>query len=705
MIKSVKLYSILALAALMLVVASCRKDKRTGWNTQLLVPIASSTLSLTNLIKDSASVKVNSDSSLTLAYQSSLYSFNLANQIIQIPDTSIGQKFTLDSLTLPNQYFTYRTSLGYLAITMLDSPGTAAIGNLILLENGSTANVPGLNGFSPGDFVFSAADYFDSAILVHGEINVWVVNNLPVALNGGTAYVKNGDGTSVAGPVSLPHVNAHDSAYLHINVDNIRITSQLVFSVTNLSTAPSNGPVPIDTSNSITLKMFITNMHVSEAWAKFPAQNVVGVTEDVTVPIGDRKFTYIDARSGHLGIHIFNSVPQPLYLEYTLVGAYDNRDRPLVEYTTVPAAPPGGRSTVDTTLDIAGYSINLTGKDGNSFNTYTQRVVARIDSTGITQHITLADSLNIRYDLQGIAPNYIKGYAGRDTISTIDSSSFNFLSVFKSGSIDLKEVNMKFSVANGLGVNGQVVINRLTALNSTNGQQKTLTGSVVGQPFNIARATDFPLTPSINNFNINSNNSNIKDLLGILPDKLLYDVQVKTNINGNDQQYRDFAYLQSNLDINLNAEVPLSLIASHLLLRDTINFNLANSSTNVAGISDGVINVITENKYPIEPILTMVIYDENWNAVDTLLSNQVVNAGLLDNYCKVNAPARTVVPVYVNQDRMTRIKTGRYAVITADFSTASNNANCNGQHLTIYSSYNLGITLSAKFNYKISAQF
>lgn len=81
----------------LIVMPSCKKGQSTEWNTQLLIPIASTNLSLQNLVKDSSLV-VNKDSSLTLAYQSSLYQFNLANQIIKIPDTAIGQKFTLDSL-------------------------------------------------------------------------------------------------------------------------------------------------------------------------------------------------------------------------------------------------------------------------------------------------------------------------------------------------------------------------------------------------------------------------------------------------------------------------------------------------------------------------------------------------------------------------------------------------------------------------------
>ncbi|MDB5149084.1 MAG: hypothetical protein JWQ57_3104, partial [Mucilaginibacter sp.] len=60
---------------------------------------------------------------------------------------------------------------------------------------------------------------------------------------------------------------------------------------------------------------------------------------------------------------------------------------------------------------------------------------------------------------------------------------------------------------------------------------------------------------------------------------------------------------------------------------------------------------------------------------------------------------------YVNEARMNKIKLGKHAIITADFSTVSNNATCNGKHLKIYANYTLGITLTAKFNYKVKTGF
>ena len=79
----------------------------------------------------------------------------------------------------------------------------------------------------------------------------------------------------------------------------------------------------------------------------------------------------------------------------------------------------------------------------------------------------------------------------------------------------------------------------------------------------------------------------------------------------------------------------------------------------------------------------------------------MVEAGQLNNTCKVDKSMRTKIPLYVDEDRMEKLKTGRYAIIIADFSTTKNNTTCNGQYLKIYSDYNLDITFTARFNYDV----
>lgn len=688
-------------------ISSCKKDARTQWDTEMLVPIANTNLSLNNLVKDS-SIKTNpADNSLILSFNRSLYSFSLADQVVNIPDTSIGQRFTLDSLLLPNQTIPFNLTMGLLAQNMLLSPNSAirVLGQVLIAQNGGSMQIPPVTGFTSDIFAFDGSAFFQTATLSRGRLTVAVNNYFPVAISNAILQVSNSSTGVVVLTDTIPYIAAHDSIFKFIDISGKTIEGQMNIKLINLDSPGSgNDVVPIDTSNYVKLWISLSDMYASDAIAIFPSQDILKTTQEITQIIDNRKLTYIDARRGELHVYMTSSIQQPLQLIYVLDGAYDKSGNPLRAVTSIPASPSGQTVTIDKAYDISGYSINLTGKDGTKFNTYTQTVIAHTDSTGQLAHITSADSLQIRYVIKDIAPNYIKGYLGTDTLSQADTSSFEFLNMFKSGSIDLEDVTMKIGIDNGIGVDGEVRINNLTAESANNGS-KTLTGSIVGQPLVINRATDFPFHSAYNEFTINSSNSNIKELLGILPNKLRYDVRVKTNVNGNTGQYRDFAYLESALKLSLNAEVPLSLIASHLVLKDTFGFDLSNTNTNVAGISDGVINLIAKNKYPIEAVLTMVMYDESWSPVDTLVIDTRVAAADLNNSCRADAFKNTKIPLYISEDRMTNVKRAKHAVVTADFSTVSNNTTCNGQYLKIYSDYNLDITFTARFNYKVQTHF
>ena len=105
---------------LLVVLSSCRRDSSTNWNTDIIAPLATTTLSINNLVRDSV-LHTNPDSSVSIVFSNNVYTLNLADQYIHIPDTSIGQKFTVDSLGLPNIHVNYQFSLGTMAKNLINN--------------------------------------------------------------------------------------------------------------------------------------------------------------------------------------------------------------------------------------------------------------------------------------------------------------------------------------------------------------------------------------------------------------------------------------------------------------------------------------------------------------------------------------------------------------------------------------------------------
>lgn len=690
---------------LALIFSSCKRDA-TGWDTGILAPLATTNLTIGNLVRDTI-LKTNSDSSLSISYSNTVYELNLADQFIHIPDTSIGQKYTVDSLILPNIRVRQNISLGQIA-TNLIANGQAFLGNFIIGHNGQQTSIPAVSNLTISPFYFNGAGFFKTAHITSADMLISVVNRLPVPIQNVTFELRDSITNRLILTNNIPNIPSQDSVTNSYHVTDITIGSALKLAITNFSIpGTGSGTVLLDTNQYLSIWAFITNIKVDSAVATFPSQDIISLNQNLTQNVGARKFTYIDCQQGSLDVQITSAIQQPIRLTYKMQGAFDRSGNPLVAVSNVPAASPGNLSVITKSYDLSGYAISLTGPDGNLFNTYTQIVQAHIDSTGVETTLSSKDSVHIQYFLRNIKPNYIKGYAGRDTISYTGNSPFTLADLFAGNSnnaLKFDKASISVSVENGIGVDGQVLINSLTSINS-NGTIVPLVDHsatpVLGRQLYVNKATDFPLTPRTTTFNINSTSSNISDFISNLPNQIGYDVQIKTNPYGNRGTYDDFAYLTSRMKVNLDVNIPLSLIANNLTLKDSFNFSLGYSQKDVANIKDGVLHVILYNKFPLQSNITLVAYDSAWNMLDTLLSNAQVDAAPINSSCRATDPKKTMINVNASAEVIDKLRFSQHAILTVVFNTKSSNATCNGQYLKIYSDYNINATITGDFNYKV----
>ncbi|MFN8314975.1 MAG: hypothetical protein U0T32_00830 [Chitinophagales bacterium] len=704
-------YSVLLLLVLFL---GCKKDQKTEWDTELLTPIGRTSLSIENLIKDSLA-KANGDNTVNLTYRSTIYELNLADQLIRIPDTSLKSNINVSSLVFSEVRVTYNASLGTIANTLKQSTDATQqfIGNYLISNQGNNAVIAPINGLAATPFLFDASSYFQSIELEQGKLRFYVVNHLPIAITDVHYEARNAISNSLVLAGTVPNsapfiIPPYDSVYVEEDLAGKTLEGSLKFQITSFNSPGSNGvPVKIDTNDYIGINAAIANIVAKKAIARFPSQDLISSDQEITQTIGERKFTYVDCKSGELGVDISSSIQEKLRITYRLKNAYNKNGKVIEDISDVAPSVGGVPTTISKNFDLSGFSIGLTGSKGNNFNTYTQVVVAHIDSSGILREITNSDSLYFTYRLKNIKPNYIKGYAGRDTILFQGNSPFSFSNLFAGNApnaLDFQDVSLSLNIENGLGVDGIVKINTLSGKNA-NGNivslQDNSASPVIGQPLSINRAQDFPLRPAKHDFQINSATSNIKNFLTNLPSSIDYDVQIRTNPNGNQQTYDDFAYLDSRLKVNLDLNIPLSVKANNLTLRDTFGFKLGNSPKEIDNINSGTLYLITYNKFPLKGDVSLVVYDSLNNPIDTLLSNYTLVPGDVDGNCRVNEAKKNVFSIPVSSTRIHKLFSGYKAVLTAVFNTQTNNGTCNGQYYKIYSDYKLDAKITAQFNYKV----
>ncbi|HEY0261692.1 MAG TPA: hypothetical protein VGB95_01605, partial [Chitinophagales bacterium] len=392
---------IACICALFLLLTSCRKDDKTNWDTNLLAPLASTSLSISDLVKDSLA-EVNSDNTVNLVFRSTIYELNLADQYIHIPDTSIGQTVRVDSMAIAEIPIIYIETLGQLAyaLSISSNPLQQYYGNYLLSNIGNTITIPAINGFALAPITFDASTYFETMTLSQGTLDYFLTNHLPIPITNLIFIATNHNTGTVIVSDTVPYIAPYDSVYRITDLAGKTVDGQIDFAISNFNSPGSTSPVLVDTNDYIKLRAKLYHLRASRAIARFPSQDIISTAQEITNEIGDRKFTFINCESGNLNVNISSSISENFRLTYRLKGAYDKYGHSVQTITNIAAATPGNPTIINQNYDLSGYSIGLTGSLGNKFNTYTQVVIAHIDSTGVLREISNTDSVYITYRLQ-----------------------------------------------------------------------------------------------------------------------------------------------------------------------------------------------------------------------------------------------------------------------------------------------------------------
>ena len=684
---------LLLLICVILIITSCKRNLETGWDTRYLTPIVTGELTIYDLVPDTLAV-FEADESVTLVYKSELLDYDLTEEAIEIPDTAVEVYVSLDSLTLEDQELEVSISLGQIAID-LGFP----IGTLIILSNGDSAILDPLSGLSTDPTPIDATSFFETATFSAGFLKVSIANGLPVDLDTVVLKLTNfTDGALILQDTFFSVPAAGVPVEIIKDLTGMTVEGNMMAQILNFNTPGSGGDsVFIDTSDAIFIEFTAYDMELLEATAVFPEQNLINNANDVVYDMGGPEFTMMGIESGHVVVYVVNSINDTIEIIYDIPGAIGPDGNSVHIVSKV--AP---NDTLDEPFDLHGYTIDLRGSDGSSVNTFFQALSASINYTGVATHITLADSLRVIYGLEDIVPNELRGYLGQyDVVVSDTTDGISVFDQFTDGVVEFGQINVDLEIANGLGAGGDVVVNSLGAMNTETGQVVYLECSeVIGQNIDIARAVDNPYAPGYTTISLNSDNSNINDLLEIFPDKLFYDVIMHVNPDGNVFNYQDFVISTSKLNISLNLNMPLEFFASDLTLENEFDVTL-DASSGTDGVGNIDLTLFADNTFPLEATINIVFLDEFGTKLDSLnFGGNKINPGILAADCRVHEAATTDIHQIVDGTLKDAILNSTKAIATIKFNTASI-PDCS-EIVKIYSDYAMKIQLVGDINYTFS---
>lgn len=692
---------IIAIAGILFIAGihfSCRREfDKPRWDTQVLAPLVKSKLTIRDLIKDSTQVETEIDNSISLVNRQQIFTYTI-DSLVSLEAPQYKKTVKLSSLVLADQVVTRRISLGEIAL-QLKAQGNP-IGDQIILAGklGFPIPFPGVNDITAGPINIDVNQFFQTADLLSGQMIVSVQNGLPLDISNLQFSLKNAVPPSVITSQTFTNILAHTTQSKTQDLSGKTIGSSIDATIDDMDIA--SGTAVIDTSDALVVTLAIKNIKVFSATAIFPAQDVVNDTTDVELTsLNNVELTSTIIRQGTVRADVYSTAEDTVRFTYEIPSATKDGHTFMFE-AIVPPAPPNGTSFATFNTDFSGYLLDLTGKNGDTYNKFYNVLIGKIKYTGRVVTLSLDDSLDITLTLVDPKPSYIKGYLGNDNLAVgpgnVDVTIFKNISA---STLDFSSADINIVFENALGIPADATLNNLTAYNSKTGTSQTLTGTPINQAFPISPATEgggFPI-PVQSTIDL-STGSNATSLLNILPDKFSYAGNFQFNpagITGN--PHTDFAYSGVDLKAFLDIKIPLSVIASNMVLSDTASFDIPALKT--SGFKDGKFNLLVWNGFPFDVKVDMRFLDQYGVQVDSIITTNTILAAPIDASGKVTQSKYTAVPFQLSEARVNSIADRvTQVVFTARFDTQPVNT-----HVSIYDDYSIDFKLVGDMNIQVNS--
>jgi hypothetical protein len=429
-----------------------------------------------------------------------------------------------------------------------------------------------------------------------------------------------------------------------------------------------------------------------------PGYNFVNSTEEHDFNVKDIELKRVILASGKIEITLKNPLPTKAFFNLKLPGVSLNNQEFEKNYIA-PAGSISNPGIVTEVIDIAGYTLDLTGVTGGSFNKIQSQVTVQTDPAGPAINMTNKDTTRFTAKFQDFELNYARGYFGNQVIS--DTTVFDFLplSHVLSGNIDLPSTSVSFDISNGMKIDASGCLNYLRNENLNSGEIVSLTHPSIGNPFNVAGATGTwdNLNPGLKLLSFNSMNSNVEAFIENIGVKQHVSYTLQLNPWGNVSGGWNEIFSTSRLKVGLNIQMPLSIGANDLTVADTFDFALEQDFTKTH-IKSGSFDLKYKNAFPFKANVCLVLLDENGNELGTVTASSPIESSLSSSV----SPSETIhekmgqTQFLLSDDIVLKLNKTKKIVIKAVFSTPNSATGLNEQVLIPGDAY-LGLLLKTCF--------
>ena len=374
-------------------------------------------------------------------------------------------------------------------------------------------------------------------------------------------------------------------------------------------------------------------------------------------------------KTGNMALNASSSIQGDIIFRVTIPEA--KRNGVSFEYEGI--IPAGNLNTPGILMEstaMDGYDLNLTGENGSDYNEIEVIYSLTVPDYEDVVTIFAANEVSMEIIFSGLEVEFVQGYLGTDEFEFDEKSYFENIPELNEALVNLSEAKLDLSISNGFGVDLQAIIYDIEAENSGSVEQIQLEHSLIGSTVNLPRAgisQEMPI-PSEKNYIIDQTNSNIVELLEIIPDSIRISGRADLNPFGNISNYNDFASEASEFKCNAQVEIPLRASFSNLALLDTSEIQWSNDDLE---ISQTIFYLHTISTFQADAEISIILAEESGNQLMNLTDRILDDVDPRISGSVDGAPGITTLAFELNSDDISKLEKSSWIITELRFETTN----------------------------------
>lgn len=362
----------------------------------------------------------------------------------------------------------------------------------------------------------------------------------------------------------------------------------------------------------------------------------------------------------------------------------------------VPGASGGVPSSKTFQLDLSGYSIDMTGESGDSYNLLQSKMTVTTDPNGSSVQVTNQDIFEFKVTFQGLKMEYGKGYFGQQTFSDTSLVDLEALNAVAGGNVNIENVDFDIILFNGVKAEARAKITKLASINYQDNVVE-LSHPYFNQALNINPALwDWQtLTPSERVFTFDQSTTNIISFIENLGNRYELGYSIELNPYGNTSGGMNELFRDSRIGVRLEANFPLVLGANNLTLRDTFEFSYEEKERLIE-VQEGAFLLSTKNTFPYGGEIQLRLLDSEYNELDVIEQTDMVDPAPLNGSGDAHVLQDQETAIRLTAEEVLSLNDAAYIEVQVVFNSATNSNN------VVYSNAAIEFLLRANFKLKVN---